>query len=466
MNNMAQWGIVGMGVMGTNLSRNFSRKGLRLALFNRKVEGLEEGIAEKKKQLYPELNNAEAFEDLKGFILALETPRKILIMLPSGKPTENFFDQLLPLIKKGDIIIDGANSHYQQTNKWAKILERKKILFLGIGISGGKEGALNGASLMVGGNKNAYELIKNDLFQISAKNRKKKPCCCYFGYGGAGHYVKMVHNGIEYAEMQLISEVYALCRSSFLHKEIQHALNKWNKTESRSYLLEITASLLMYQKNQIPFIEMIEDQASNNGSGAWATSDGIELGYPNNMMASALYSRYISSFKADRVKFARSFSKKQAINKLSLNQLKKSYDLSRWVNHHQGFEMLALAANHYKWKIDLDQVAEVWSDGCIIKSELMNFCISFFKNRSSLLLSNEFKALLKEGKESWKKILQQAIEYEVSVIGMQSAWSFFSLLKTYKSSANIIQAQRDYFGAHGVLIIDGKKEKLMHGPWS
>ena len=157
MNNMAQWGIVGMGVMGTNLSRNFSRKGLRLALFNRKVEGLEEGIAEKKKQLYPELNNAVAFENLKGFILALEKPRKILIMLPSGKPTDNFFDQLLPLITKGDIIIDGANSHYQQTNKRAKILERKKILFLGIGISGGKEGALNGASLMVGGNKNAYE---------------------------------------------------------------------------------------------------------------------------------------------------------------------------------------------------------------------------------------------------------------------------------------------------------------------
>lgn len=466
MSIKAEWGIVGLGVMGTSLSRNFARKGIRLALYNRRVEGLEEQVAVKKKQRYSELGSAQTFEELKSFVSVLDAPRKILLMLPEGKPTDTVLDQLMPLLSKGDIVMDGANTHYHKTEKRAKSINKKGVLFLGLGVSGGEEGALNGPSLMVGGNREAYELIKDDLFHISAKNITEKPCCAYFGTGGAGHFVKMIHNGIEYAEMQLLAEVYALSEFNTSHNSIQNTLSQWNKTKSKSYLLGITASLLNYKKDQVPFIQMIQDQASNKGTGAWATSAGTALSYPNNIMSSALHARYISSFKADRVQFAKFHHRKQSCNKISFNNLKKSYDLSRWINHHQGFEMLTLASIEYDWKLDLSQVASVWAEGCIIKSELMNFCIGFFKDESSLLLSQEFKKLLEKGKESWKKTLSQAIENEIPVFCFQSAWSYFTALKTEKSTANLIQAQRDYFGAHGFLLINNKSEKLQHGPWS
>ena len=465
MNVKTEWGIVGMGVMGTALSRNFARNGIKIALFNRRIKKLEEEVALKKTQLYSELANAQAFEELDQFVFALKAPRKILLMLPSGDPTEDLLEQLGPLLSKGDIVIDAGNSHYQQTEKRSKSFIKKEILFLGIGVSGGEEGALKGPSLMVGGNKEAYEIVKNNLFQIAGKNNKGHPCCSYFGNGGAGHFVKMIHNGIEYAEMQLLAEVISLLHHNNSNEVIQTTLNQWNKTKSKSYLLEITADLLKYYEDELPFVEMIQDKASNKGTGSWATKAGTTLGYSNSLMASALYARYISSFKKERVALAKRFNKKIPLLKASFIQIKKSYDLSRWINHHQGFEMLSLAAKKYGWKLDLYQVASVWAEGCIIKSDLMEFCISLFESEKSLLLSNEFKTLLEKGKDPWKKTLKQAIESEIPILCMQSAWSYFTALKTNKSTANIIQAQRDYFGAHGFLRIDSESDKLQHGPW-
>lgn len=466
MNKKSRWGIAGMGVMGTSLSRNFAQKGIQLALYNRRVKGLEEDVALKKKNLFSELQTAEVFEELIGFVSALEAPRKILLMLPAGKPTDQFLAQLVPLLSKGDIIMDGGNTHYQETEKRSKTLQEKGILFLGIGVSGGEEGALNGPSLMVGGDPEAYEIVKNDLFQIAAQNKTNKPCCAFFGTGGAGHFVKMVHNGIEYAEMQLLAEVYALIRSNTSYDDIQNTLIQWNKTKSKGYLLEITAALLHHKEGQLPFIDLIQDQASSKGTGAWATATGTTLGYSNSLMASALHARYISSFKKARVAFSNEFNEEHTPLESTLIQLKKSYDLSRWINHHQGFEMLAIAAKEYNWNLDLSQVASVWSEGCIIKSDLMELCASLFKNESSLLYSKEFKLLLMEGKAAWKNTLKSAIESEISIHCIQSAWSYFTALKTDKSSANIIQAQRDYFGAHGFLKVDSQSDVLQHGPWS
>ena len=466
MNNKAQWGIAGMGVMGTSLSRNLAQKGIQLALFNRHVDGSEEKVALEKKNLFPSLERALPFEELRGFVAALEAPRKILLMLPAGKPTEELLNQLVPLLSKGDILMDGGNTHYHETEKRSKALHKKGILFLGIGVSGGEEGALKGPSLMVGGDPQAYEIVKNDLFQIAAKSKTNNPCCAYFGTGGAGHFVKMIHNGIEYAEMQLLAEVYALSQSTTLNHDVQNTLSQWNKTESKSYLLEITSALLDYKEGQQPYIEMIEDQASNKGTGAWATATGTALGYSNTMMASALHARYISSVKKVRVALAKEFNEERLLLESSLSQLKKSYDLSRWINHHQGFEMLAIAAKEYHWSLDLSQVASVWPEGCIIISELMELCTTLFKNENSLLLTEEFKTLLEEGKSAWKKTLQCAIENEISVYCMQSAWSYFAAVKTDKSTANIIQAQRDYFGAHGFFRIDSGGDTLEHGPWS
>ena len=466
MNTKTQWGIAGMGVMGTSLSRNFSQKEISLALFNRRVEGKEEGVALKKKQLYSELNPTQAFEELKDFVSAIERPRKIFIMLPAGVATSHFLEQLIPLLSKGDIVIDGGNAHYKETEKRAKRLGDEGILFLGVGVSGGEEGALKGPSLMVGGDHTAYEIVKEDLFKIAAKNRNKISCCAYFGTGGAGHFVKMVHNGIEYAEMQLLAELYALASCTMSHDEIQKTLSQWNATKSKSYLLEITASLLKFREDKTPFIELIRDQASNKGTGAWATASATELGYPNSLMTAALHERFLSFFKKERIQFSEYFDKPRSTVNISSSLLKNAYDLSRWVNHHQGFEMLTLAAKEYKWSLNLSQVASVWAEGCIIKSNLMDDCIKLLKDNTMLLLSEDFKQLLTNGKENWKEILQQAVANEIPIPCMQSAWTYFAALKTQNSSANIIQAQRDYFGAHGFLRVDNDSQGLKHGPWS
>jgi 6-phosphogluconate dehydrogenase len=466
MNTKTQWGIAGMGVMGTSLSRNFSQKEISLALFNRRVEGKEEDVALKKKQLYSELNRTQAFEELKDFVSAIERPRKIFIMLPAGVATSHFLEQLIPLLSKGDIVIDGGNAHYKETEKRAKRLKDEGILFLGVGVSGGEEGALKGPSLMVGGDYTAYEIVKEDLFKIAAKNSNKIPCCAYFGTGGAGHFVKMVHNGIEYAEMQLLAELYALASCTMSHDEIQKTLSHWSATKSKSYLLEITASLLKFREDKTPFIELIQDQASNKGTGAWATASATELGYPNSLMAAALHARFLSFFKKERTQFSEHFDKPRSTVNISSSLLKNAYDLSRWINHHQGFEMLTLAAKEYKWSLNLSQVASVWAEGCIIKSDLMDDCIKLLQDNTMLLLSEDFKQLFTNGKENWKELLQQAVANEIPTPCMQSAWTYFAALKTQNSSANIIQAQRDYFGAHGFLRTDNDSQDLEHGPWS
>ena len=466
MNTKTQWGIAGMGVMGTSLSRNFSQKEISLALFNRRVEGKEEGVALKKKQLYSELNRTQAFEELKDFVYSIEQPRKIFIMLPAGVATSHFLEQLIPLLSKGDIVIDGGNAHYKETEKRAKRLGDEGILFLGVGVSGGEEGALKGPSLMVGGDHTAYEIVKEDLFKIAAKNSNKIPCCAYFGTGGAGHFVKMVHNGIEYAEMQLLAELYALASCTMSHDEIQKTLSQWNATKSKSYLLEITASLLKFREDKTPFIELIRDQASNKGTGAWATASATELGYPNSLMAAALHARFLSFFKKERTQFSEHFDKPRSTVNISSSLLKNAYDLSRWINHHQGFEMLTLAAKEYKWSLNLSQVASVWAEGCIIKSDLMDDCVKLLQDNTMLLLSEDFKQLFTNGKENWKELLQQAVANEIPTPCMQGAWTYFAALKTQNSSANIIQAQRDYFGAHGFLRTDNESQGLKHGPWS
>ena len=466
MENKVHWGMIGMGVMGTSLSRNFAQKGIPLALYNRYEKGKEEGVAELKKAAYPELEHALAFENLADFIASIEPPRKLFMMLPSGKPSSAFLKTLVPLLSKGDLIIDGGNAHFETTNKRARWLKKRGLLFLGVGVSGGEQGALTGPSLMVGGDPKAYTMVKKELHLIAAKNKNQTACCAYFGSGGAGHYVKMIHNGIEYAEMQLLAEVYALGRVFLSHTHLQKALKEWIDTESKSYLLEITAALLRYSEKDRPFIDLIKDEASHKGTGAWATAAATTLAYPNTLMASALHARFISSLKTDRETYAKSFSETEKSLNLTLSELKKSYDLSRWINHHQGFELLTAASKTYNWTVVLSEVAQVWAEGCIIKSTLLEQCVNHFKENNSLLLTESFKTLLEKGKSAWKKTLQQAIASEIAVPCMQSAWTSFSGLKTKTSSANLIQAQRDFFGAHGFERIDQSKEGLQHGPWS
>ena len=468
MINQATWGIVGLGIMGTSLSRNFANKGTSLSLYNREVKGSEEGVALSHTKQYSELKNALPFNSLPSFVESIKNPRKILLMLPAGSPTDTVIEKLIPLLTQGDVIIEGGNSHFKDTEKRAKQLSAAGIHFLGMGVSGGEEGALKGPALMIGGVKEAYMLVKNDLSAIAAKNSKGVPCCDFVGSGGAGHFVKMVHNGIEYAEMQLLAEVVSLALSDQSNsiKTIQKMLQDWQKTKSESYLLDITASLLGFQESGRPFIDLIKDEASNKGTGAWATAEGAELGSANSLMASALYARFTSSNKKQRSLLSKTFKGKPTSTSLSLSALKVSYDLSRIINHHQGFEMIREAAIKNNWKIKLATIASLWSEGCIIKSRLMDTLVDVLKFNDSLLNAAAFMEFFNNGIASWEISITTAIQKHIPFSCHNAAWNYFLAITQENSNANIIQAQRDFFGAHGFERKDKNHDKKYHGPWA
>ena len=468
MINQATWGIVGLGIMGTSLSRNFANKGTSLSLYNREVKGSEEGVALSHTKQYSELKNALPFNSLPSFVESIKNPRKILLMLPAGSPTDTVIEKLIPLLTQGDVIIEGGNSHFKDTEKRAKQLSAAGIHFLGMGVSGGEEGALKGPALMIGGSKEAYILVKNDLSAIAAKNSKGVPCCDFVGSGGAGHFVKMVHNGIEYAEMQLLAEVVSLALSDQSNsiKTIQKMLQDWQKTKSESYLLDITASLLGFQESGRPFIDLIKDEASNKGTGAWATAEGAELGSANSLMASALYARFTSSNKKQRSLLSKTFKGKPTSTSLSLSALKVSYDLSRIINHHQGFEMIREAAIKNNWKIELATIASLWSEGCIIKSRLMDTLVDVLKFNDSLLNAAAFMEFFNNGIASWEISITTAIQKHIPFSCHNAAWNYFLAITQENSNANIIQAQRDFFGAHGFERKDKNHDKKYHGPWA
>ena len=468
MINQATWGIVGLGVMGTSLSRNFANKGISLSLYNREVKGSEEGVALSHTKQYSELKNAIPFNSLPSFVESIKNPRKILLMLPAGSPTDTVIEKLIPLLTQGDVIIEGGNSHFKDTEKRAKQLSAAGIHFLGVGVSGGEEGALKGPALMIGGVKEAYMLVKNDLSAIAAKNSKGVPCCDFVGSGGAGHFVKMVHNGIEYAEMQLLAEVVSLALSdpSNSIKTIRKMLQDWQKTKSESYLLDITASLLGFHESGRPFIDLIKDEASNKGTGAWATAEGAELGSPNSLMASALHARFTSSNKKQRSLLSKTFKGKPTSTSLSLSALKVSYDLSRIINHHQGFEMIREAAIKNNWKIKLATIASLWSEGCIIKSRLMDTLVDVLKTNDTLLNAAAFIEFFNNGIASWEILITTAIQKRIPFSCHNAAWNYFLAITQENSNANIIQAQRDFFGAHGFERKDKNHDKKYHGPWA
>ena len=468
MINQATWGIVGLGIMGTSLSRNFANKGTSLSLYNREVKGSEEGVALSHTKQYSELKNALPFNSLPSFVESIKNPRKILLMLPAGSPTDTVIEKLIPLLTQGDVIIEGGNSHFKDTEKRAKQLSAAGIHFLGMGVSGGEEGALKGPALMIGGVKEAYMLVKNDLSAIAAKNSKGVPCCDFVGSGGAGHFVKMVHNGIEYAEMQLLAEVVSLALSdpSNSIKTIRKMLQDWQKTKSESYLLDITASLLGFHESGRPFIDLIKDEASNKGTGAWATAEGAELGSANSLMASALHARFTSSNKKQRSLLSKTFKGKPTSTSLSLSALKVSYDLSRIINHHQGFEMIREAAIKNNWKIKLATIASLWSEGCIIKSRLMDTLVDVLKSNDSLLNAAAFMEFFNNGIASWEISITTAIQKHIPFSCHNAAWNYFLAITQENSNANIIQAQRDFFGAHGFERKDKKHHKKYHGPWA
>lgn len=443
-----QFGIFGLGVMGKSLSRNFASKGVRLSMYNRHVAGVEENIASNFKNEYTVFASSQAFDNLATFVASLQTPRKILLMVKAGETIDIVLELLVPLLSEDDIIIDGGNSHYQDTEKRISQLKMKRIHFLGCGISGGESGALNGPSLMPGGNSHAYKEVKEYLELISAKDKTGQPCCTYIGSGGSGNFVKTIHNGIEYVEMQLLAEVYFIYKKAGkTTEETAQILDGWKGTVD-SFLLEITVTILRTLEKGEPLLEKVLDKAGNKGTGNWSAISSTELGIPSTLIASSLYARYISTFKEMRTHLSSFYEKDYQEFQVDDTSLLEAYKLARIINHYQGFTLLDEASVSMGYKLSLSELARIWTNGCIIRSDLMEDLVSVLKKDKNILVSSELIPEIKRLKPSLAKIVAQSISAEIPVPCFSEALNFFNGITEKQLPANLIQAQRDYFGAH------------------
>lgn len=462
----SDFGLVGLGVMGKSLARNFSRNGVSVSLYNRYVSGSEEQIAEKCIAEFTELQTALGFEDLKLFVESLEKPRKIFLMIKAGEETDAFISKLAPYLQEGDVIIDGGNSYYGDTKSRIEFLKPKGIHFIGTGVSGGEEGALKGPSIMPSGSPEAYALVEPYLTLIAAKDKQGKPCCSYIGKDGSGHFVKMVHNGIEYAEMQLIAEVYAYLRYAIKIQphEIATYFTEWNKGDLGSYLLGITAALLVKKEGDEWLIDLILDKAGNKGTGNWATIVASELGQPATLITSALFARYISTIK-ERISFQKDRASLYTFETLELSKIKDAYLLARIVNHQQGFMLIQTASETYNWELNFTEIARIWTNGCIIRSAFMEELISVLKKDANIFIDETILKQIKNLKPALKSFAVSSLQYDLSVPSHLAALDYLNVLEGNYATANIIQAQRDYFGAHTYQKIGDASGRFYHTDW-
>lgn len=467
--NKSDFGLIGLGVMGKSLCRNLARNGFKISMYNRHLPDKEENIARQFRNDFPELKDSNPFDQLEDFVNSLQTPRKIMLMVNAGAPVDAVINDLISFLNPGDIIIDGGNSHYQDTqNRYLKLKEQG-FHFLGIGVSGGEEGALYGPSMMPGGTEEAYDTVKLYLESIAAKDKNGKPCCKYLGIGGSGHFIKMVHNGIEYSEMQLIAEVYYILRKGLDKNpdEIATIFESWNKTAVSNYLLEITVQILRKKENDQWLIDTILDKAGNKGTGNWTTVAAAQLGIPITMLTAALYSRYVSSFKDLRKDASTiySSSNKKPID-ISIEEIKEAYQLARIINHHQGVVLLKEASKAYKWDLKLSEICRVWTNGCIIRSSFMEELVSMLKEQDTILLNKKSIKKVKELYPVLSLVVSKSILNNFSIPCLSAAINYLNGYIENDSNANIIQAQRDFFGAHTYQKKDDPSERFYHTNWN
>ncbi len=459
------FGVIGLGVMGSNLSLNIAEKGYALSVYNRKVEGEEEVVSNFLKTIDAEMN-VEGFTELKDFVESLERPRKILIMIKAGNAIDLLIEELLPSLSEGDIIIDGGNSHFLDTNRRSSYLHNKKIHFVGCGISGGEKGARKGPALMPGCTKDIYNKIAPALEVIAAKDKSNRPCCTHVGKEGAGHFVKMVHNGIEYAEMQLLAEVYAVLSLTKSNKEIAHLLKQWLAQGLSSYLLEITIDILLKKEGGTYVLDTILDKAGNKGTGSWSIKASFDLGSVNTMMSSAVFARYISSFKSKRQYLSKTIeSTQESVVPVDIKALESAYRFARIMNHFQGFELMRLASQEFGWHLNLSEIARIWTNGCIIRSDFMETSVHILKEQESHLDDSKSLNVLKSSEWAVKETISYSLTHRVPFDAFWSAYNHWISITTRNLPANLIQAQRDYFGAHTYEKVEGPKGQFFHTDW-
>jgi len=466
----ADIGLVGLAVMGENLVMNMESKGFTVAVYNRttqKVKNFVEGCAKGKNII-----GTYSVEELAG---ALEKPRKVMLMVKAGQPVDDFIEQLLPHLEKGDIIIDGGNSNYPDTDRRVKYVESKGLLYIGTGVSGGEEGALKGPSIMPGGSSAAWPYVK-PIFQAIAAKVDGQPCCDWVGEEGAGHFVKMVHNGIEYGDMQLIAEAYLLMRDvlGMEPSEMARVFADWNQGELDSYLIEITADILATQDSDgSPLIDKILDTAGQKGTGKWTAINALDEGVPLTLIAEAVFARALSSNKEQRVKASGllpgSASAFSGNKETFLKQIQQALYASKIISYTQGYLLMQAAAQTHGWHLNYGGIALMWRGGCIIRSAFLGKIMEAYTANpelENLLFDPYFAQAVADSLPAWRATVSTAVLSGIALPAMTSALAYYDGLRTQNSGANMIQAQRDYFGAHTYERVDQPRGQFFHTNWT
>jgi len=465
-------GLIGLAVMGQNLVLNMNDHGYKVAVFNRTVSKVDDFVAHEAKGT--EVVGAHSVEEFVGL---LKRPRRVMLMVKAGDTVDQMIAHVLPYLEKGDILIDGGNSHFPDSNRRTKDLAAKGILFIGTGVSGGEEGARLGPSIMPGGNKEAWPAVK-DIFQaIAAKVEDGTPCCDWVGEAGAGHYVKMVHNGIEYGDMQLICEAYQLLESGLglSADELAEVFNEWNKGELDSFLIEITAQIFSKKDDDgQPMVDKILDAAGQKGTGKWTSVSALDLGMPVTLIGEAVFARCLSALKSERVSAAKLLhgpAAKPSVTdkKAFIEDVRRALYCSKMISYAQGYMLLREAGKEQGWNLNMGAIALMWRGGCIIRSRFLGKIKDAYDKDpklTNLLMDDFFSGVLNKYQDAWRRALISAIQFGVPTPAFSTALAFFDGYRTERLPANLLQAQRDFFGAHTFERVDKPRGEFFHTNWT
>jgi len=465
-------GLVGLAVMGENLVLNMESHGFQVAVFNRttsKVDAFMDGRAKGK--------NIVGCHNIEELIASLERPRKVFLLVKAGAAVDAIIDSIIPHLEPGDIIIDGGNSHFPDTIRRTAYVESKGFLYIGTGVSGGEEGALKGPSIMPGGSVAAWPHVKEIFQSVAARVEDGSPCCEWLGNDGAGHFVKMVHNGIEYGDMQMICEAYSIMRNvlGMPPAEISTVFGEWNEGELDSYLIEITRDILARTDDETgkPMVDVIMDKAGQKGTGRWTSVTALDLGVPAQTIAEAVFARALSAIKDERLVASQKLAgpKEQFIGdkQAFLEQLRQALFASKICSYAQGYQLMQAAAAEYEWDLNYGEIALMWRGGCIIRARFLRNIKEAYDNNpglQNLLLDDFFKSAIEKSQSGWRKVIATAVEHGVPVPAFSSALAYYDGYRSAVLPANLLQAQRDYFGAHTYERVDKPAGEYFHTNWT
>ncbi|MCG8603373.1 decarboxylating NADP(+)-dependent phosphogluconate dehydrogenase [bacterium] len=465
-------GLIGLAVMGENLVLNIESRGFSVAVYNRTTQKVEDFVNGRAKG-----KNIKGCHSIQELVSSLQKPRKVMLLVKAGKPVDDFIELLVPHLDAGDLIIDGGNSYFPDTIRRTKYLEERGFLFIGTGVSGGEEGALTGPSIMPGGSAEAWPLVQPIFQAIAAKVADGSPCCEWVGQDGAGHFVKMVHNGIEYGDMQMICEAYSLLSNglNMSPDEMHEVFARWNEGELNSYLIEITRDIMAKKDDETgnPMIDMILDTAGQKGTGKWTTQFALDLGIPAMTIAEAVFARAMSAMKEERV--AASKKLKGPATQLAgdraavVEMIREALYASKICSYAQGFQLMRAAAEEYGWGLKFGEIALMWRGGCIIRAQFLDEIKAAFDKNSglqNLLLDSYFRETVENHQSAWREVIAMAVRAGIPVPAFSSALAYFDGYRSGRLPANLLQAQRDYFGAHTYERIDKDRGEFFHTNWT